>query len=180
MDSKGKLFSVTKDILSRKLIVAFQIETEPIDELNNLQGMDLSIKVSKYRQKRSLDANAYFHVLVGKLADVLGISKSECKNSLICSYGQQDFLEDGQPVVIKSNIPIKTMMNQELLHCLPCGADKNNADVTFYKVFRGSHTYNTKEMSILINGTVEECKLQGIETLPPAELERLLSKWQRA
>ena len=31
----------------------------------------------------------------------------------------------------------------------------------------GSSTYDTKEMSVLINGLVTECKEQGIETLPP-------------
>ena len=46
-----------------------------------------------------------------------------------------------------------------------------------YVVMRGSHTYDTKEMSRLIDGTVQEAKEHGIETLPPDELERMMSTW---
>lgn len=97
---------------------------------------------------------------------------------MIGRYGQQEFLDDGQQVVLKSNIPVSKMLEQEFLHCIPCGAkNENGTDVVFYKVFRGSHTYDSKEMSILIEGTVTEAKELGIETLSPAELERMTRMW---
>jgi hypothetical protein len=46
-----------------------------------------------------------------------------------------------------------------------------------YIVMKGSHTYDTKQMSVLIDGTVGEAKDLGIETLPPHELERMKSQW---
>lgn len=181
MESKGKLINVTRDILSGKLNVTFQLSTEPIDELNELAKMDaVDITAKKHKKKRSLDANAYFHVLVGKIADKLRISKTHCKNILIGRYGQQDFLENGQPIVIKSNVSVEKMLEQEFLHTVPCGTKtENGIEVVFYKVFRGSHTYDTKEMSILIDGTVQEAKDMGIETIPPEELERMVSKWRK-
>lgn len=181
MESKGKLINVTRDILSGKLNVTFQLSTEPIDELNELAKMDaVDITAKKHKKKRSLDANAYFHVLVGKIADKLRISKTHCKNILIGRYGQQDFLENGQPIVIKSNVSVEKMLEQEFLHTVPCGTkSENGIEVVFYKVFRGSHTYDTKEMSILIDGTVQEAKDMGIETIPPEELERMVSKWRK-
>ena len=36
---------------------------------------------------------------------------------------------------------------------------------------RGSHTYDSKEMSRLIDGTVSEAKELGIETMPLDELK---------
>lgn len=181
MESTGKLVNITRDFMSGKLNVTFQINTEPIEELNTLATIDeVDIVAKKHRKKRSLDANAYFHVLVGKLADRLCISKTRCKNILIGRYGQQEFLEDGQPVVLKTNISVEKMLEQEFLHCAPCGCKhENGIEVIFYKVFRGSHTYDTKEMSILIDGTVTEAKDLGIETIPPAELERMVSKWRK-
>ena len=181
MESKGKLINVTRDILSGKLNVTFQLSTEPIDELNELAKMDaVDIVAKKHKKKRSLDANAYFHVLVGKIADKIHISKTHCKNILIGRYGQQEFLEDGKPIVIKSNVSVEKMLEQEFLHTVPCGTKlENGIEVVFYKVFRGSHTYDTKEMSILIDGTVQEAKDLGIETIPPAELERMVNKWRR-
>lgn len=180
MDTKGRLVNITRDLLSGRLNVTFQIATEPIDELNELAKLDaLDITAKKHRKKRSLTANAYFHVLVGKIADTLSISKTRCKNILIGRYGQQEFLEEGSPVVLKTNIGVDKMLEQEFLHCVPCGCKtENGTEVVFYKVFRGSHTYDSKEMSVLIDGTVQEAKDLGIETLPLAELERMVNMWK--
>ncbi len=49
----------------------------------------------------------------------------------------------------------------------------NGKEFTHYRIYRGSHTYDTKEMSIFISGIVEECKEQGIDTDTP-ELKLLL------
>ena len=57
---------------------------------------------------------------------------------------------------------------------------EDGSEVLFYKVYRGSHTLDSKEMSILIDGTVQEAKELGIEVLPPRDLERLVKAWQRA
>jgi hypothetical protein len=43
---------------------------------------------------------------------------------------------------------------------------------------RGSHTYDTKEMSRLIDGVVEAAKELGIETLTPEQLERMKAAWK--
>lgn len=181
METTGKLINITRDFVTGKLNVTFQISTEPVDELNAMAKLDaVDIIAKEHKKKRSLDANAYFHVLVGKIADKVGVSKPHCKNILIGRYGQQDFLDDGKPIIIKSNVSVEKMMEQEFLHTMPCGTKiENDTEVVFYKVFRGSHTYDTKEMSILIEGTVQEAKDLGIETIPPAELERMVSKWRR-
>ena len=62
---------------------------------------------------------------------------------------------------------------------MPCGSKtEDGKEYVYYKVFRGSSTYDTKEMSILVDGVVSECQEQGIETLPPAELEKMLKMWK--
>ena len=38
---------------------------------------------------------------------------------------------------------------------------------------------NRKEMSILIDGLVSECKEAGIETKPKAEIDSLLKEWDK-
>lgn len=179
MDTIGKLVNVTRDIMTRKLNVTFQIDTEPIDDLNSLAKLDvIYILAEKHRKVRSRSANAYFHCLCGKIADKVGMSKIRCKHELICRYGQQDFI-DGEQVIIKTNLGVDKMLEQESLHVLPCGCKvENGAEVVFYKVYRKSRTYNSKEMSILIDGTIQEAKDLGIETLPPHELQRLIKKWK--
>ena len=132
---------------------------------------ELSPHVEK--KHRSLDANAYFHVLCDKLRQALGISMARCKNTLIASYGQFEYIDD-EPMIYKTNAPEEYMAELETLHtkCVRV-TEENGKPVFFYRVYRGSHTYNSAEMSKLIAGTVEECKLQGIETLTPLELAKL-------
>jgi hypothetical protein len=40
-------------------------------------------------------------------------------------------------------------------------------------VLRGSSDYDSREMSILIDGTISDCQDVGIETMTPDELLRL-------
>ena len=44
-------------------------------------------------------------------------------------------------------------------------------------VWYGSSTYDTEQMSRLIDAVVEDCKAVGIETMTPAELDALVSRW---
>lgn len=132
----------------------------------------------KETKKRSLDSNAYFHVLCDKLRQKLGISMARCKNHLIADYGQIQYLEE-EPMIYKTNAPEEYMAELETLHtkCVKVTEEKGK-EVYFYRVYRGSHTYNTAEMAKLIDGTVEECKAQGIETATPDELAHMSALWE--
>ena len=69
----------------------------------------------------------------------------------------------------------------ETLHLKPTTATRMMDNGRLYRVYyvmRGSHTYNTAEMSRLIDGTVSEAKALGIETLSPDELERMKQAWK--
>ena len=176
METTGTLVSYARDIRSKKLNVTFQIDAEPFGELETLSQLEqLDIKAEKRKKKRSLDANAYFHVLVGKIADKMTISKAKAKNILISKYGQVELLPDGSPLIYKSNAPVEYMMELESIHSIPV---KYVEDATFYKIYRGSHTLDSKEMSVLIEGTVADAKDLGIETMTPAELERMVNAWR--
>jgi hypothetical protein len=45
--------------------------------------------------------------------------------------------------------------------------------------YYGSSTYNTQEMSRLIDNLVQDCTALGIPTDPREELDRILSEWER-
>jgi hypothetical protein len=147
-----------------------------------LQQDDKEWEIEEYKEKkhRSLDSNAYFHVLVGKLAQAQTppISKARCKNMLIADYGQEEYI-DGQIVVLKSNLPPEKMCNVEYLHtsCVKI-SEENGKEVYFYKVYRGTHTYDTKEMAKLIDGTIQECKNVGIETATSDEIAHMQMLWE--
>lgn len=53
----------------------------------------------------------------------------------------------------------------------------NLVNVHIMQCYKGSSLYNTKEMSLLIDGVVRECKELGIETETPDEIERMKQEW---
>ena len=48
----------------------------------------------------------------------------------------------------------------------------NNKEFTHYKIFKGSSEFDTKEMSIFIDGVIQECNNLEIPTLTPEEVKR--------
>lgn len=135
----------------------------PVDEV-------VDVEIKKHRDKRSISANAYFHTLCGKLKDVLGISMASCKNHLITSYGQLEY-QDDEPLTYGTKATPEYVRELAEVHLLLFRTDEEGWN--WYVMFRGSHTYDSKEMAKLIDGTIEECKAQGIETMTPGELARL-------
>jgi hypothetical protein len=57
------------------------------------------------------------------------------------------------------------------------GIAHRTADTVTLGLMRGSHTFNTKEMSRLIDGTIEEAKELGIETATPEQIRRMMAAW---
>lgn len=144
------------------------------------QEQEKVFDITEHREKRSLDSNAYFHVLCDKLRQKIGVSMAYCKNTLVSDYGQIEYLSEGEPLIYKTNAPVEKMMELEYPHtkCIKT-SEENGRTVYFYRVYRPTREYNSEEMSILIAGTVEECKAQGIETATPAELAHMAELWRK-
>lgn len=159
-----------------KFRVTFEVDS--IDELNGIQGL-IKLAVKRITQRRSLNANAYFHVLVGQIAEKLKISKPRAKNMLLGRYGQRELTDSGQ--VIISVLSEIDMLEREDIHCVPVGyATLNNKEFTHYAVIRPSHTYDNVEMAALITGTVDEAKELGIPTETPDEIARMKALWNQS
>ena len=89
MELTGKAVGASLDFDTNLFRITFEVNESDVvkNEYDKLKQYDkLKIKAVRYTQRRSLDANAYFHVLVGKIADALTISKAMTKNILICKY----------------------------------------------------------------------------------------------
>ena len=176
MDFTGRICGVSRAWRTKGYQIEFLINEEPsgIDELSD---KDLKITVKKSTSPRSLNANAYFHVLCDKLRLKLGVSMAAMKNELITSYGQIDYLDEGQAIIYKTNAPPERIRELEEAHMR--FLKKGDDGAYWYRVYRGSHTYDTKEMSQLLDGTIAEAKEQGIETRTPEEIARSLALWEQ-
>lgn len=136
------------------------------------QGGEI-VEVKKQTKKRSLSANAYFHVLSDKIADAIGTSKAHAKNMLLARYGQRERDENGNVVTLAVREGIDLSERADI-HTELVDRDLIKGEwYDIYEVVRGSHTYDNVEMAVLIAGTVSDCKDLGIETMSPQEIERL-------
>lgn len=139
--------------------------------------IEYEFEIKQHRKKRSLNANNYSWKLTDELADKLivagvKITKEECHAEMIYRYGQVMLDENGEQVIISVRQGVKITDFYPYAKEIGTGTVKGK-DFTHYRIYRGSHTYDTKEMSIFISGIVEECKEQGIDTDTP-ELKALL------
>ena len=148
--------------------------------LKSVTNKDLEVTIKPLSKKRSLQANAYWHKLIELLAEKLETSKPYMKTLLHQKYGQLAY-QDGQLVTIIMRDDI-CVMEREELRVRPTSKTKVTGDGKLWRVcylLRGSHTFNTKEMSDLIKGTVEDCKDAGIETLTPQELDSMMAEYEK-
>ena len=145
-----------------------------------LHGADLGAEweLKKKSNKRSLNQNSYYWVLLGKIADKMQISKTIMHNRMLRDYGQIQFIGDKpvRMVIPDTDEAEERILEADTYHLKPTAQVQEGTDGLMYRTYvmlRGSHDYNSEEMSILINGLVEEAKQIGIETLTPRELEKM-------
>lgn len=126
-------------------------------------------EVREYKGKRSLNANAYYWTLVNKIAEALNQTKDFVHICMLKQYGET------YSVLLPSEKEIAGLIKYyELESTIKRGEQLFNS----YKAYLPSSEMNTKQMSVLIDGVVQEAREMGIETLSPNELEKLKSSWK--
>lgn len=134
----------------------------------------VAIKVGKYRERRSLDANAYCWVLIGKIAEKTNISTSEVYRAAIKEIGGNSdtvCVQNGAVASLCAGWARNGIGWQT--ETFPSKLDGCTNVILYY----GSSTYDSAQMSRLINMIVQECEQLGIETKSPAEVASLLDSW---
>lgn len=134
--------------------------------------------LKEHREKRSLTQNAYYWVLLSKVAGKLRLPKPEVHNRMLRDFGQI-LIVDGQAarvVLPDTDAAEQRSLSMETVHLKPTSQVCQFGDGKMYRTYvilRGSHDYTTEEMAHLLDGLIEEAKQQDIETLPPDELEHM-------
>lgn len=166
----GKIKELKRDFHTFKPEITLVMDSNDLEQLEKLQGEELEITIKKKSRKRGLRANRYYWELLNQLAASLRVSNAWMHNSLLQRYGT--FVEIGSQVpFVYLDDDADYMENQEV-HLKPTGQPGE------FILLKGSHEYNSKEMARLIDGLVEECKAQGIETMDKEEIERLVQEWK--
>lgn len=179
MDFRGKVILIENDTLQVLLN-----DKSMLDYFLNHIGTDLSFKVKKYRENRSLNANSYMWVLLQKIAEVIKSDKwsvyLEClrKYSRVYDYvivpqgAAERFTQE-----LKKNNESRVVVNLGTYKVKQ--SDGSIRECEQLQVYYGSSEFDTKEMSVLLNGVVADAQELGIETIPPEELKRLKEMWRK-
>ncbi len=176
MNVTGEIKDCSLDIKSGKPKITLEIneKSDFLAEYDELKDKNLSIEIKQYHPKRSLNANAYFWVLCGKLAAKTKISKVEIYREFIKNIG-----DNFEILAVKTESVETFCRNWERgrlgWFCENLGSRING--YTNLCAYYGSSSYDSKQMSDLIEAAKVECEEQGIQTLPPDEVARLIDLW---
>ncbi len=175
MEVTGCIRDVNRDWKTGKYNITLSInEASAMTEVDQLIKCDrLDIEVKKHREKRSRDSNSYCWVLMQKLAEHSGIDKWDVYLECLKKYSRA-FTH----VIVKEDAIDK--VKELYRECIDLGEIKVNGQSGHQlQVYFGSSTFDSKEMSVFLDGVVSECKELGIETLPPYEIERMKAAWNQ-
>ena len=133
-------------------------------------GKQYIADIKEKRKRRSLDANAYLWVLLEKVAAAIDLDKDRVYLDMLSRYGVFTHMVV-KPAVVER-------VKQEWRTARELGEVTVNGQTGIQlQCYFGSSTYDTKEMSRLIDGVVSECKELGIDTATPEELARIKETW---
>lgn len=141
---------------------------------DDLREKDLDVDLKKHREKRSLNANAYLWQLLSKLADRLYTTKEELYRQYVTQVGPHKDFELTENEAATFRVAWERLGVGWLTERVDYSRDGERLVI---RAYYGSSTYNTKQMSRLIDMVVEDCKEQGIETMTEKELSLLKGSW---
>lgn len=178
MEATGIITNFNKDWKTGKAIITLMLDIKDLEEIEKLSLLEkITITIKKFFKKRSLDANSYCWVLCDKIA------KELCKDGTIITKEkvyQDAVLQIGtfEAMIVeeKSYDKFKRIWEKQGLGFLIQEVSRKDKCVKVH-CYYGSSTYDSKEMSLLIELLVELAKSLRIETKTQAEINSLLELW---
>ena len=143
-----------------------------IDSLN--EDKEYRIEIKEYKEKRSLNANAYAWKLLDMLAEKLRIGKTDLYRNYIREIGGNSYL------VCCTDSAVSDLCRDWASKGLGWLADTEPSKIpacTNVRLYYGSSSYDTAQMSRLIELIVADCKENDIPTWDEDELQSLCDKW---
>ena len=160
--------------LDRKMTLSFDVCPESTGALkavyDSLKNTRLSCEIKKYRNKRSLDANAALWKMLGEMAAALKTSKDELYLEMLKRYGTFTH------VIVKPCAVEKFMREYKTAVSLGEVTVNGQTGVQLQCYF-GSSTMDSKEFSVLLDGVISEAKELGIQFISRADRDLMLKEW---
>lgn len=168
MDAQGKIESITKPIRGGGYLVTVRIDALP----EGLEDKLLDVTLKVHREKRSKDANALLWACIGDIARETEVDKWDVYLNLLRRYGKFTY------IVVKPDAAEavrKQWRESEIIGEIDIHGTKGVQMLCYY----GSSTYDTKEMSVLLNGTISEMEALNLQRPASSDMRRALEEWER-
>lgn len=180
MKVSGKIVGANINFMTNKPRLTLEINElndfkQLVDDMNGCEK--LSIEIKPYRARRSLDANAYAWVLMDKLAEKMVMSKVDIYREYIKHIGG-----NSETVCVK-NSAVERLCDGWGKNGIGWQTETFPSKIegcTNVILYYGSSTYDSAQMSRLLDLIIQDCKQIGIPTDTPDEIARLKSLWGEA
>ena len=158
---------------NRKQQITLEVDGDFRNTYEQLKDAVCDLKLTKHRERRSHNANAYCWQLISQIAELMNTPAVYVYRDAIKRVGIFQDVELTEQAA-------KTMQHVWKAHGIgwlteQVDETENGVLIRFYY---GSSVYNTKQMSRLIDDIVADCKELGIETKTPEELARIKEEWK--
>ena len=167
-----------KDIgltLSGELSLTLTLPRQSADELKPLMDAPVSVDIKKWRERRSLDANALCWALCRDIGKAVKLPDIEVYRRAVRDAGEYEHL----PIkAVAVDTFIRRWQSRGIGWFVDVIDDSKLKGYKLVKVYYGSSSYNTQEMSRLIDWLVDECAQMDIP-LPATkeQVEEAKRRW---
>lgn len=145
--------------------VASRNQAPEIDALSD--DKDLTIQIRQTIKKRTMSQNSYMWVLLDKIGEKIGHTKEQVYKVYVKDYGVFEIL----PIKNDAVDSFKNKWSKNGLGWITEDVGESKLDgYTKIIAYFGSSTYNTKEMSRLLDAIIRDCQELGINTLPLSDI----------
>lgn len=131
------------------------------------QPDDIEFEIKEYKQKRSLNANAYYWSLVNEIANKVRLSKEELHLKYLKEHGQTTLIALPPEMDLKGYIKYYEKHSETKL---------NGKDAIYYKVYKPSSEMNSLEFSVLLDGVIEDARSLDIPIMEDERIEEMLKE----
>lgn len=171
MEFLGEIRNVITDWVSGETQIIFSCRDKTaLLELDKLRGKLLSIQAKIHREKRSKDANGLLWACCSEIGRSMNppADKWDVYLEMLKRYGIFTHM-----YVAEDDIP---RIKQQWRELEVISSYEGTAEILCYY---GSHTYNTAEFSVLLNGIIGEMEQMGLPRPTSKEMTRSLDLWEK-
>ena len=172
---RGELAGFALDPRTKKPLITIRLDVQDYaEEYDRLNGKVLDIEIKEHREKRSRNANNYLWVLCGAIAERLdGETKDTVYKRAIKERGIY------RDITVSDEGAASALTVVWSAYGTGWFVERVDAAGTgiLLRCYYGSSSYNTAQMSRVIDGLVQDARALGIPTETDVWIKRVCEQW---